>query len=243
MSVAERVRRALPPARPARRRARRRLLRRPGSPGADRRGGALRAGVARRGRSSAQGRARRAGGAAAPLAPRPARRHRDGRAQARRRGVRVRRRGRALLRRPASPHCRKRARSGPRCARRGPAGDGVARRAVPAVARVPGRARREARSSPGRHRRGAPRDAPPIWSVFPKASRTSSSSSSDEPWAAYNYYEGDLRSRIAVNTDVPMATNFVLELMAHELYPGHQTEHAGRSSSFTGMAVGPRRRS
>jgi hypothetical protein len=49
---------------------------------------------------------------------------------------------------------------------------------------------------------------------------------SDEPWAAYNYYEGDLRSRIAVNTDIPMATNFLTELMAHELYPGHQTEHA-----------------
>jgi hypothetical protein len=49
---------------------------------------------------------------------------------------------------------------------------------------------------------------------------------SDEPWAAYNYYEGGLRSRIAVNTDVPMATNFVTELMAHELYPGHQTEHS-----------------
>jgi len=49
---------------------------------------------------------------------------------------------------------------------------------------------------------------------------------SDEPWAAYNYYEGSLRSRIAVNTDLPMATNFVTELMAHELYPGHQTEHA-----------------
>jgi hypothetical protein len=49
---------------------------------------------------------------------------------------------------------------------------------------------------------------------------------SDEPWSAYNYYEGSLRSRIAVNTDVPMATNFLTELMAHELYPGHQTEHA-----------------
>ena len=48
----------------------------------------------------------------------------------------------------------------------------------------------------------------------------------NEPWAAYNYYEGSLRSRIAVNTDVPMATNFLTELMAHELYPGHQTEHA-----------------
>ena len=49
---------------------------------------------------------------------------------------------------------------------------------------------------------------------------------SDEPWAAYNYYEGGLRSRIAVNTDVPVATNFITELMAHELYPGHHAEHA-----------------
>ena len=48
----------------------------------------------------------------------------------------------------------------------------------------------------------------------------------DEPWSAYNYYEGSLRSRIAVNTDVAMATNLLTELMAHELYPGHQTEHA-----------------
>ncbi len=49
---------------------------------------------------------------------------------------------------------------------------------------------------------------------------------SDEPWAAYNYYQGGLRSRIAVNADIPMAPNFVTELMAHELYPGHQTEHS-----------------
>lgn len=49
---------------------------------------------------------------------------------------------------------------------------------------------------------------------------------SDEPWAAYNYYEGGLRSRIAVNADIPMAPNFITELMAHELYSGHQTEHS-----------------
>jgi hypothetical protein len=54
----------------------------------------------------------------------------------------------------------------------------------------------------------------------------------DEPWSAYNYYEGELRSRIAVNTDVPMATNFVTELMAHELYPGHQTEHAWKEQGL-----------
>ena len=46
----------------------------------------------------------------------------------------------------------------------------------------------------------------------------------DEPWAAFNYYEGDLRSRVAVNTEIPMTPPFVAELVAHETYPGHHTE-------------------
>ena len=49
---------------------------------------------------------------------------------------------------------------------------------------------------------------------------------SDEPWTAFNYYLGDLRSRIAVNTDVPMTPDIVATLAAHEGYPGHHTEHA-----------------
>ena len=48
----------------------------------------------------------------------------------------------------------------------------------------------------------------------------------DEPWSAFNYYQGGLRSRIAVNTDSPLTPDFVLELAAHEAYPGHHTEHA-----------------
>jgi hypothetical protein len=48
----------------------------------------------------------------------------------------------------------------------------------------------------------------------------------DEPWAAYNYYLGGLRSRVAVNTDVDMNAGYIGHLMAHELYPGHHTEHA-----------------
>jgi hypothetical protein len=47
----------------------------------------------------------------------------------------------------------------------------------------------------------------------------------DEPWAAFNYYLGGLRSRIAVNTDTAMSPDFVAELAAHEAYPGHHTEH------------------
>jgi hypothetical protein len=48
---------------------------------------------------------------------------------------------------------------------------------------------------------------------------------SDEPWAAFNYYLGGLRSRIALNTDTSMTPAFLTELVAHESYPGHHTEH------------------
>jgi hypothetical protein len=47
-----------------------------------------------------------------------------------------------------------------------------------------------------------------------------------EPWAAYNYYLGGLRSRIALNTDTAMSPDFLSELVGHETYPGHHTEHA-----------------
>jgi hypothetical protein len=48
----------------------------------------------------------------------------------------------------------------------------------------------------------------------------------DEPWAAFNYYQGGLRSRIAVNTDTPLTPTFLIALVSHETYPGHHTEHA-----------------
>ncbi len=47
-----------------------------------------------------------------------------------------------------------------------------------------------------------------------------------EHWSAYNYYLGGLRSRVAVNTDVAVNASNVGILVAHELYPGHHTEHA-----------------
>ncbi len=48
----------------------------------------------------------------------------------------------------------------------------------------------------------------------------------DEPWWAFNYYEGGLRSRVVVNVDVPTTFDDVLELAAHEGYPGHHTERS-----------------
>jgi len=48
----------------------------------------------------------------------------------------------------------------------------------------------------------------------------------DEPWWAFNYYQGDLRSRVVVNVDQPTTGLDVLHLVAHEVYPGHHTERA-----------------
>ena len=47
-----------------------------------------------------------------------------------------------------------------------------------------------------------------------------------EPWWAFNYYLGGLRSRVVLNLDVPTICDDVVELAAHEVYPGHHTEHA-----------------
>lgn len=46
-----------------------------------------------------------------------------------------------------------------------------------------------------------------------------------EPWSAFNYYLGDYRSRVVINADAPMWSSSLTDLVAHELYPGHHTEH------------------
>jgi hypothetical protein len=48
----------------------------------------------------------------------------------------------------------------------------------------------------------------------------------DEPWWAFNYYLGDLRSRVVLNVDVPTTGLDLVHLVGHEVYPGHHTEHA-----------------
>ena len=47
---------------------------------------------------------------------------------------------------------------------------------------------------------------------------------SDQPWMAYNRYLGGYKSRIEINTDVPMRVNGLAITIAHEGYPGHHTE-------------------
>ena len=43
----------------------------------------------------------------------------------------------------------------------------------------------------------------------------------DKPWGAYNWYKGHYFSLIEVNTDLPQSIDQVIELAAHEGYPGH----------------------
>jgi hypothetical protein len=47
----------------------------------------------------------------------------------------------------------------------------------------------------------------------------------DQPWSGFNYYEGDFRSRVAINADLPHRLSHLPHLVAHESYPGHHTEH------------------
>jgi len=48
----------------------------------------------------------------------------------------------------------------------------------------------------------------------------------DAPWWAFNYYEGELRSRVVVNAAALTTPFDLVGLAAHEAYPGHHTEHA-----------------
>jgi hypothetical protein len=47
-----------------------------------------------------------------------------------------------------------------------------------------------------------------------------------KPWSGYNWYLGNYRSRVEVNTDLPVRASSLPHLIAHEGYPGHHTEHS-----------------
>jgi hypothetical protein len=61
---------------------------------------------------------------------------------------------------------------------------------------------------------------------LPGGERIDAETVTNEPWAAYNWYLGDRKSRIELNTDLPTRSYFLAHLVAHEGYPGHHTEHA-----------------
>jgi hypothetical protein len=54
----------------------------------------------------------------------------------------------------------------------------------------------------------------------------------DQPWSGFNYYLGGLRSRVAINTDLPVLSTSIAHLVAHEAYPGHHTEHTRKEAGL-----------
>jgi hypothetical protein len=53
-----------------------------------------------------------------------------------------------------------------------------------------------------------------------------------QPWGAYNWFHGGRRSRIDINTDLPIRASSLPSLVAHEAYPGHHLEHAWKEADL-----------
>ncbi len=58
----------------------------------------------------------------------------------------------------------------------------------------------------------------------------------DRPWSGFNYYEGGLSSRVAINLDLPVLSTSIGHLVAHEAYPGHHTEHSLKEAGLVRSA-------
>jgi hypothetical protein len=61
---------------------------------------------------------------------------------------------------------------------------------------------------------------------LPAGERLTVSLVRDQPWSGYNWYDGGLRSRVEINTDLPSRAADLLGVLPHETYPGHHLEHA-----------------
>ena len=48
----------------------------------------------------------------------------------------------------------------------------------------------------------------------------------DKSWSGYNWYQGNFRSLIQVNTDLPIFIDRAIDLACHEGYPGHHVYNA-----------------
>lgn len=58
----------------------------------------------------------------------------------------------------------------------------------------------------------------------------------NQPWGAYNWYLGNYRSRVDINTDLPLHIHILPGLLAHEAYPGHHTELANKEERLLHQA-------
>ncbi|NKY87679.1 hypothetical protein [Nocardia veterana] len=54
----------------------------------------------------------------------------------------------------------------------------------------------------------------------------------DKPWSGFNYYLGNFRSRVAINSDLKQHMAQLPALIAHEAYPGHHTEHCRKEAGL-----------
>ena len=54
----------------------------------------------------------------------------------------------------------------------------------------------------------------------------------NQPWSGYNWYDGGLRSRVDINTDLPVRAPDLVHTVAHETFPGHHLEHASKEAEL-----------
>src|SRR5262245_57063306 len=53
-----------------------------------------------------------------------------------------------------------------------------------------------------------------------------------QPWTAFNWYDGGLRSRVDINLDRPAYLPGFVQAVAHETFPGHHLEHAWKEAAL-----------
>jgi hypothetical protein len=54
----------------------------------------------------------------------------------------------------------------------------------------------------------------------------------NQPWSGYNWFDGGRRSRVDINTDLPVRATDLIHVVAHETYPGHHLEHAWKEADL-----------
>jgi hypothetical protein len=67
---------------------------------------------------------------------------------------------------------------------------------------------------------------------LPEGEQVDFEMATSQPWSGFNYYLGGLRSRVAVNIDLPVLSIGLGHLVAHESYPGHHTEHCRKEAGL-----------
>ena len=58
----------------------------------------------------------------------------------------------------------------------------------------------------------------------------------NQPWSGYNWFDGGRRSRVDINTNLPVRAPGLVHTVAHETYPGHHLEHAWKEADLVDAA-------